>query len=151
MGGNVAHVDTEAVGVHDGGGVADDNFGRLNFFSEQHHPGGAVSDKSDNNITARLREQAQAELGLLIGLEIDTEQGRALIYWGAVNGSGCFVNCVNSADQCDGFAVGLCELPDNASNVCHKSNKSNNFNNQATRRPRVISLLIVDYRGCKAT
>ena len=115
VGGHLFGFDAEAVGVHDGGGVADDNFGGLNFFSEQHHAGGTVGDKSDDHKRPFFREQAKAVISLLVSLKIDTEQRRALIYGRAVNGAGCFVHFVHGAHQGDRFAVGLCELPDNVS------------------------------------
>lgn len=110
-----AAIERNATVGDDGGGVADDNFGGLDFFSQEDHAGGTVGHESHHDIGAGSREQAQAEVTGLVGLEIDAEEWCSLIDWCAVNGAGFFVHFVNGADEGGGFAVGLCKLSDNVS------------------------------------
>ena len=55
----------------------------------------------------------------LVGLQIDTEQRRALIYRRTVHSAFCFVYFINHTDKGDRFAVRLCKLSDSVSYISH--------------------------------
>ena len=120
---SIAHVDTHAVIVHHGSALV---LGcrylhALYVVGQQYHTRTSTGHKADHDITADTGEGHHAETAALVGLQINAQQRRALIYRGAVHRPRLLIDGVHGTDKAVRLTVTLGQFPYQILYVAHSA------------------------------